>query len=738
MGIREKPIRRATKQFKLFIPNATVFVAGACVMIVEIVATRIIARYVGASIYTWTSVIGVVLTGVALGNYFGGRLADRYRPKKTISILFILSSASCALITPLNNMVGNTSILLHLSWLLRTTVHVSIIFFLPSLMLGMISPVVAKYALEQGAGTGRTIGNIYASSVAGSIVGTFLTGFVLIAYIGTNVVPWIVAGILGLMGLLYGAKNRLPYVWATVFAVTLFFGFGNSGFALSIGQRLALREEYDPGIIYSCESQYSHIRIEEVENLPGIRWFVLDQLVNSVMRFDGEDLKENANLYRYQTAGIEIYESACAYLKKTKKDLRVLVMGGGGYVVPRYMEANWPGSRIDVVEIDPAVTEAAILAFGLPEDTPLGIHHLDARNHVDNILRRKNDGKKIEEFDFIYGDVISGLTIPYQLTTYEFNEKIRSLLSPDGVYIVNVLDSMRFGKFAGAVINTMQRTFKHVYVFPAPQSGISTLVNNVFIVIGSGREIDFTELINDGFDSSLLTDPEMQLIGDRVGGLVLTDDYAPVDSLISPVVRHYVQHLACVKLSNYGNGLMQQGRLNAAIDYYKRAIGANPDFAETHNNLANALAQRGKFEEAIGHYHNALWLKPEFPEAQSNLAAVLAQEENFSDAIMYYEMALKANPDFVAAHAGIGNVMLSQGRFDEALTHYRRALELTPQNAMIHNNVGTILTRQGKINSAIEHYREAVLLDPGYGKAKQNLDILLSKLDELKKEGTGE
>ncbi len=61
----------------LWQPDLIVFVSSGCIMILELVAGRIVAPYVGVSLYTWTGIIGVVLAGISLGNYLGGWLADR-------------------------------------------------------------------------------------------------------------------------------------------------------------------------------------------------------------------------------------------------------------------------------------------------------------------------------------------------------------------------------------------------------------------------------------------------------------------------------------------------------------------------------------------------------------------------------------------------------------------------------------------------------------------------------------
>jgi len=152
----------------LVIANATVFVSSFCIMVIELVAGRLIAKYLGSSLYTWTSIIGVVLAGIAIGNAVGGRLADRFgtdrrSARRLLALLFILSAVISAVISWYNDVVGHMGLLLSLqSWPLRVASHITLVFFPPSAMLGLITPVVAKMALDLGRKTGRTIGSIYA------------------------------------------------------------------------------------------------------------------------------------------------------------------------------------------------------------------------------------------------------------------------------------------------------------------------------------------------------------------------------------------------------------------------------------------------------------------------------------------------------------------------------------------------------------------------------------------------
>jgi len=164
--------------------NIVVFIASFCTLVIELVAGRIMAPYVGVSLYTWTSIIGVVLAGISIGAFAGGLLADRYPRSSTLGWLLFLSGIGALSISPLTNLIGGAHF--QTSLMVRILLLTTIIFFIPSCLLGMISPVVVKLTLNNLDKTGNVVGKIYAFSTLGSILGTFATGFYLISWMGTR------------------------------------------------------------------------------------------------------------------------------------------------------------------------------------------------------------------------------------------------------------------------------------------------------------------------------------------------------------------------------------------------------------------------------------------------------------------------------------------------------------------------------------------------------------------------
>ncbi|HEY3964535.1 MAG TPA: fused MFS/spermidine synthase [Planctomycetaceae bacterium] len=206
--------------------NAIVFGTSVCIMVLELTASRLIAPYVGSSLYTWTSVIGVVLAGISIGNYFGGWLADRFPPQKVLAWLFLISGLLTFSVLILNGWAAETHRPEKTSWPVWVMLVVAWVFFLPALSLGTISPVTASMALKRSVKTGITVGNIYAWGALGSIVGTFLTGFWLIGEFGSRQVICVTSCALVIMGVLVAAGQRAFRTAALVGAIPLIVQFG--------------------------------------------------------------------------------------------------------------------------------------------------------------------------------------------------------------------------------------------------------------------------------------------------------------------------------------------------------------------------------------------------------------------------------------------------------------------------------------------------------------------------------
>jgi len=690
----------------LAMPAATVFTSSFCIMVLEIVAARLVARHLGSSLYTWTGVIGVVLAGISLGNYFGGRIADRFAPAAALVVLFVISSASCVVTVVMNNLVAGWLWPLLLSWPARVFTHVLLVFLFPSTMLGTISPVVAKMALDRGLPTGRTVGSIYAWGAIGSIAGTLAAGYFLIALMGTVAIVWAVGGILLLMAILYCTRILAMCVLALAFLLAMAAATAQAGWCRAAGAALALREKPEPEVIYSDETPYCRVWVRQQSQNPDRRIFMQDKLAHSEMVMgDITDLQ-----YFYT----RIYAAVTHGLAAESKELSFLVIGGGGYVWPRYVEHFWPGSRIDVVEIDPGVTEAAMSAFGLSRRTTINTITMDARNYVDGLMRQGRIGGG-NRYDFIYEDAISDYTVPFQLVTAEFTSGIRGLLTEDGVYMMTLIDIYDCGYFLSAVVNTVEQAFDYVYV--VTQAGVPRSVRNTFVVVASARSVDIEAAAAAGdVDLWCLAEDELKALRRRTGELVLTDDYAPVENLLAPVVVRSARGFLAQRHIENARRLTAQGRLDDAAAAYEKAAMAKPELTlDAYGQIGMLRARQGSYDlaaeafelalaynETTGGGRNDAPIYFNLGLALQNAGRPAEAAERFKKAIEIYQADLAAAPGSARLHAGLGRALMESGQTDRALFEFERVVELNPDDPAGHANLIAALGQSGYYDSAVE------------------------------------
>lgn len=713
--------RPAHLKWGLVVPYATVCASSLCIMVTELTASRLIARYLGASLYTWTSVIGIVLVGIALGNYLGGRLADRWTPRHTLIGLLLFAAAGCAGVPYLNQMLGEGLLLGQMSWQLRTFLHVGALFLVPSAFLGMISPVVAKWALDQGLRTGQTLGGLYAWSAVGSIVGTFLTGFVLIPMLGTLTIMHAVAIVLAGLGLLFLLKGRGTRGLVMAGTVLACMGFAAQGWTLGSGPMSPGSPGRPPHVLYERDSQYSYIQVESLPHAPDIRILKLGQLAHNKV-----DMRDPANLkFPEQYAYMKIFGAMTDLVASEKSTLRTYFLGGGGYVLPRYVQRHWPGSHIEVVEIDPAVTDVAMEHLGLSRDHGMNIVHRDARNHVDDLLWRQQQGEEVGGFNIIYGDTYNDLAVPFHLTTFEFNEKLRDLLADDGIYLLNMIDVPSSGRFLGAVYATLRKTFPHVYVLATDEELVKNR-HTTFVVVGALQPLGLSALTLPQLSVKVLSASRLAQYEEHAKGLYLSDDYAPVEALLGPVVKERWRTAASAQMIETANILLLGDEFEKAIRTYRRSLARDPSIGlEVHTNIGSLLARQGQFKDAVKEYREALRLDPNFPTARIGIGNALAQLGQFEDALEHYQEAMRLAPNAVEAHVGFGNAKLHRGKFAQAAVAYRAALRLDPQYVEVHNNLGQALLRQGLFGLAVEQFKLALALDPDFMEAERNIELAL-------------
>jgi MFS family permease len=481
------------------------FVGSGCLLVLEIVAGRLLAPTLGVSLYTWTSVIGVVLAGVSLGNVAGGRIADRWPARSTLALLYLAASVASLAILALVPYVdslqlpGGAPAILQVLWLN------AILFLVPSTLLAAPTPVLTRLSLHRVEEGGRVVGRIQAAASAGSIVGTFLTGFLLISAFGTR---RIVAGVAVAL-LLLAVASRPPWLRGRVFELG------------SLGAVILAAGWWSPS---GClkESDYYCIKVAKVNvgvasesGVPvasgDFRALYLDRLLHGVV-----DLSDPTVLfYEYE----QLYAKAIASVIAPGSRLDSFFLGGGEYAFPRYMEARYRGN-VDVVEIDPAVTSVARTHLGLRPSKRMRIHHEDARRYLESVPAGAR-------YDLVFGDTFNDFQVPYQLTTREFNDLLARHLTDRGLYLLNVIDAAH-NDFLRSEIRTLRETFPYVGLLQIPGTWPPGKDRTTYVIV-AGKQRPGRPLPN--------AVPQRQIDAFLKSGhsVVLTDDHVPVDQLLAPV-----------------------------------------------------------------------------------------------------------------------------------------------------------------------------------------------------------
>jgi spermidine synthase len=278
------------------------------------------------------------------------------------------------------------------------------------------------------------------------------------------------------------------------------------------------------------ETNYFCIRVHEEERGgEPVRVLTLDRMVHSYTSLNSP----TKLVYGYE----KLYAQVTAYRAQRDDHLRALFIGGGGYTLPQYIEAVYPASDIHVIEIDPGVTQVAYDLLGLSQDTRIVTYNEDARLFLEREPSRV--------YDLVFGDAFNDFSVPYHLTTKEFNDQVRAWLQDDGLYIVNMIDGPR-GDFLRAYIHTLRQTFRHVYLIPTIETWRQTS-RSTFVLIATDVTLDTAALerIDTGDGSSFLM--QQMLMEEEIDALLgegrvvmLTDHHAPVDQMLAPVFRNEV------------------------------------------------------------------------------------------------------------------------------------------------------------------------------------------------------
>lgn len=473
---------------------ALVFGSSAAVLVIELVALRLLAPYLGLTLETNTLVIGLALAAIAVGSWWGGWAADRTDPRRALAPLLAISGAGAAA-TPFlvraAGAAGGSDLVLPVS---------AITIMIPGLLLSAVTPMVTKMRLRSLTETGSVVGRLSGIGTAGSIVGTVATGFILISRVP---VTGILVG-LGVCLLLTAAAVEVGRRTTTAAAAA----------AVAVG---ALAATVAPG---GCdvETTYHCVLVAPDPQNESGRTLVMDGLRHSYVDLDDPEHLEFRYI-RALAAGIDAHTEG-------NEAVRAHHLGGGGLTLPRYLAVQRPGTHSTVSEIDAGVVRVDQDELGLEENEDLQVRVEDGRLGMAAV--------ETDSVDVVVGDAFGGVSVPWHLTTVEALEEVSRILHDDGLYAANLIDRPPL-EFARAQVETLEQVFTHVALATDPETAEGRGGGNL-VALASNAPLDTA-----AWQASLLERDTLWRVleGEDLDAWVgdspvLTDDFAPVDQLLTP------------------------------------------------------------------------------------------------------------------------------------------------------------------------------------------------------------
>lgn len=492
----------------------TEFFSGMSVMAVELGASRLLAPYFSSSQIVWTIIIGTIMIAMALGNYFGGKWADKDPDPDKLYKRLLISAVWIAAIPCIGKLViiGVTALLVvtvdtgFLIW--ASFIACSVLFVFPLFLLGTVTPSLAKYTTDSLDDNGKTIGTLSAFNTIGSIIGTFTPTFITIPAVGTAVTFLIFSGILLALALGYFIsvkRCKVRIIICTVLFVGMCIASTSFGFAF-----------WDKKVIHETESVYNYIQIKDSDEERSLATNVMFGVQSVAPKTSGL-----TGLY---------YDAALAapLMAESGTKSRALILGMGTGTCAMQYRRYYPEMTVCGVEIDSKITDLAHRYFGLSDD--IEVIEYDGRAYLEALRAQRSKGEDTR-YDIIMVDAFQDITIPFQMSSKEFFTLVKESLAPNGVMAVNLnLPTEEKGGINDCLCETILSVFSEVFCFDIVES------SNVMLYASD----DSRMLTRFALSLKEIGDPELKELLESISSItrcegtgcrILTDDNAPVELL---------------------------------------------------------------------------------------------------------------------------------------------------------------------------------------------------------------
>ncbi len=378
-------------------------IEGASVMATEISGAKLLAPYYGNSLYVWSCVMAVTLSGLALGYFFGGKQSKQPDGLNKLSFFLFLAGISILSLPHLTSIFNPIAKIFPL--IPSVLISVSILLFFPIFLMGTTSPLLISLLTKTNNESGENSGIVYAISTIGGIIATFTTGFYLIPYCGIKTTLLIFSLLMMLIsGLLFFNKRKNIIVFIFMLSSLFYLSF-----TLNIKKQHGNILLEDNGIL-------GHLTVKEdsFANDSGI--IIRKLIINSITQTEmNSKTQESVSEY------IHLIERQLGLIKEKNK---ALVLGLGGGLVANTLIKNQ--FKVTGVEFDNRIIESAKKYFKLNKN--VNVLCDDGRHFINNCR---------DSFNLIIVDVFKGEELPSHILTSESLEKLKSMLTKNGLILTN-------------------------------------------------------------------------------------------------------------------------------------------------------------------------------------------------------------------------------------------------------------------------------------------------------------
>ena len=524
-----------------------VFTTGAVTLGMELSAARLLEPAFGNNQIVWATLIGLILLYLALGSWFGGRLADRYPHPRYLVMVATLAAIGVALIPLFSGSVlrmaatGMDSFAVNL--LAGSLVAVLLLFSVPGILLGTVSPWAVRLAVSDLQTAGKTAGRLYAIATAGSIIGTFLPVLWLIPTFGTRWTFFILA--LMLATVLTVISLRDQHRWIPLLGLVIILGL-----ALFSSPSTAVRSEWDSGasgaILYEDESRYNYIAVRE--------WGTERHLKLN----DGIGIHSVYHPDMVLSQGIWDYFLLAPFFKQAKEESatpetiqpeeirpkNVLLIGLAAGTVSELLTDIYGPIPITGVELDPQIIEVGQRYFEMNQPNLTAVA-ADGRHWL---ARQPNDA----QWEMVAIDAYRPPYIPFHLTTVEFFSLVREHMTEEGVLAINVGRTANNFALVDSLVTTLSVVFPSVHIIdepgPADNLGNSLVVATVEPTLVETYRQNVAGLsagLSTAFPQEFVTFARTTVNTVRVAQSStqlrpFTDDHAPVERVVHGIVWDFM------------------------------------------------------------------------------------------------------------------------------------------------------------------------------------------------------